>query len=1174
LNRLAGNSPVNSCVNISLLGPPIIQYQDGMLDIPRRQVRALLYFLAVQREPVNRTKLCLLLWPDQSESESRRNLTRTLTHLKRALPYPEALVAAGDLIYLDERFIYCDVHEFNKLCNTRDSKTQPEKVLDLYRDSFLSGFFLPDSPEFENWVSQQQTAFEIQFLNNLSWLVDENSAKQNYAEAVLCARRYLDIDELSEEIHRKLIALYALSGDRARSIHQYEECISVLESELGAKPLPETQAVYQAVITGKSPGLIQDRVEVVFPSSIQTLRLDIPLVGRGPIIQHLDEIRVKVQTGQRKFVLISGEAGIGKSRLLYDFANRSKIKGQVLFGSGQLGEGTVPYQPVVEALRSAPITSQLSLPSYWLAEIIRLLPELSNIYPDIPTPYKLKGEEARIRLFDALSHYLLALQLIVGALWLCFDDLHWFDRTSLNWLAYFCRMIIDKNSQIMIVATCRSEDLEQVHGLREQLSRLGLLDEIKLDGLDTTGIQELFYHMFSTSFVSDSLVSRIKTVTGGNPFFILETLKALDEEGKLSTHLDQLGDFPLPESVKEAINWRFDLLNPRSRQVLEAGAVLGSRFRFDVLRVTAGRSELETSLSLDILETRRLIISDLDQYRFSHDLIRRVAVSSISAVRLRILHIRAGRALEKLEPNATALIAQHFDAGGEWEKAVHYYERSVATAEALFAWQEMESHLFRMLELLKKIEGTGQHKSLLNTQYQSLARLIQIHYIQGLLEQRDRDLIQLQELTKSCQDPLIELQAKLTQVQQLNNDTRYQDAITLAEQNLNLPSFGKASGLRCRLLAQMGLAYHFLGYPDRALSVLQDAQSYEQFKTDLDLQASIMIALGQVYRALGDYPRALHCVQRAYACHQQLGDPYLAARYGEIGMLYSNLCMFEEARQFLEESLSLAKKAGVRTHEGHILLAWGSMYLYRGDVLQAICIYQQTLDILVNLRNNNLTASALASLGFAYYHLGDLVQGRKYLDRSLTMSRQIGHRMRISQVLLQMGLFEIAEGNLLDARELLREGLTIAREVNCRELVAACLNASSRLGRFNGYIEQAKNIAIEALSISQELNIPAIEIWSRIEAGLSLVRLNMMNEALEHTQIAVDLIPHAHQYWISHVQALLAHVFVLKLCGNRESAEKFSNRAQEIISRTASQIPDLSQRRLYLDVCMKFAECH
>src|SRR5215218_809503 len=237
-------------LQIALLGTPVVRYGGADLAIPRRQSRALLYRLAAGPGPLAREELIFLFWPDLPDQEARRAFTRLLTHLRSALPAPGLVLAAEDRLWLDPAQVWSDAAAFDQLLATAEPPARLaalQRASELYRGPFLAGFAAPDSPEFEAWAVQERQVRERRYLETLAALVEGHTAGGDYNAAIAAARRALATDELAEEIHRRLIALYAASGDRGAALRQFEHCAAALDRELGVPPLPETRAIYEAV---------------------------------------------------------------------------------------------------------------------------------------------------------------------------------------------------------------------------------------------------------------------------------------------------------------------------------------------------------------------------------------------------------------------------------------------------------------------------------------------------------------------------------------------------------------------------------------------------------------------------------------------------------------------------------------------------------------------------------------------------------------------------------------------------------------------------------------------------------------------------------------------------------------------------------------------------------------
>jgi DNA-binding SARP family transcriptional activator len=239
---------------VYLLGPAFVEWRGQRLEVSRRQARGLLYRLAAQDEPAPREELCFTFWPDVPETESKRRLSHLITQLRQSLPLPAVVRGRAELVDLDPDLIWSDSVTFARKCAALDAEPRSlQPVLELYRGPFLSGFTLPACPEFGNWVAGQRMHFQRLYLDALTAIISTEAGRANYNKAILYARRYLRVNELAEDVHRQLMMLHMLSGDRPAALQQYQRCVAALDRGLGIDPLPETRAVYAAIMNNQIP---------------------------------------------------------------------------------------------------------------------------------------------------------------------------------------------------------------------------------------------------------------------------------------------------------------------------------------------------------------------------------------------------------------------------------------------------------------------------------------------------------------------------------------------------------------------------------------------------------------------------------------------------------------------------------------------------------------------------------------------------------------------------------------------------------------------------------------------------------------------------------------------------------------------------------------------------------
>ena len=235
-------------LRLSFLGAPHIERDGVQVDLNRRKALALLAYLALSPDACSRDFLAELLWPERDEPTARTNLRTALMVMRQANGH-EWLELDGDLVRMQRGSdLWLDVEHFRSLAAVAACHTHREgewcahctasltEAVELYRGDFLAGFTLRDAPEFDSWQTYQTESLRLELAGALERLVWLEAAGGDYKAAIRHGRRWLELDPLCEEPHRALMRLYAEAGNRASALRQYEECVRVLDAELGVKP--------------------------------------------------------------------------------------------------------------------------------------------------------------------------------------------------------------------------------------------------------------------------------------------------------------------------------------------------------------------------------------------------------------------------------------------------------------------------------------------------------------------------------------------------------------------------------------------------------------------------------------------------------------------------------------------------------------------------------------------------------------------------------------------------------------------------------------------------------------------------------------------------------------------------------------------------------------------------
>src|SRR5579859_528967 len=375
-------------LSLFLFGSPRIEYAGTSISFDTRKAIALLAYLALTHQQYSRDSIASLLWPDNDQSHARAALRRTLSTLKKAFTGSE-LDIDRETIGLDFRSdLQVDVYDFHSHLAKCRTHGHPANVVcsaclepltaaaALYQDDFLAGFSLRDSPNFDDWQFYQSEGLRRDLAGALERLISAQSAQGDLDAAIHSARRWLALDCLHEPAHRQLMQLYAWAGQRAAALHQYRECVQVLEQELGVAPLEVTTQLYQAIKENQLP----PRPAQWPPSSLlangqapsgnvptRARRPDVILsaspapaaptpTGGYPLIGRADELAAlrsaySASRASGQMVSIEGEAGIGKTRLAEEFLGNLRGNGATVIAARCYeGERRLAYGPIIATL--------------------------------------------------------------------------------------------------------------------------------------------------------------------------------------------------------------------------------------------------------------------------------------------------------------------------------------------------------------------------------------------------------------------------------------------------------------------------------------------------------------------------------------------------------------------------------------------------------------------------------------------------------------------------------------------------------------------------------------------------------------------------------------------------------------------------------------------------------
>jgi DNA-binding SARP family transcriptional activator len=701
--------------------------------LPGRQGRLLFTYLTLHRERlVRRDELVEALWSEEGPPPGGDALLRPpLSRLRRALG-PDRLEGRGELAlcFPDDTWVDREaVGEGLRLSraaraegNAQASWEQAREALEIAERGLLPGLEVRWLEPFRSELEEQR----VELLEAVA-LAGAQLGDGELHEAEAAARRTIEVSPFRESARVALLEVLRQRGNTAEALVAFEEFRTFLREELGSTPGAELRTIHEQLLSAEpveprpSPGPVPAPAKEERLSDRLMQALASPWVGRSTALTRLREEAEAAAAGQSGLLLIVGEGGIGKTRLVAELA-AGLTEFEVLYGRCD-EEEIFPYGPWVEMLRSRlerlDDSELAALTGSEAADLARLLPEIRERLPEVAgAPGPSNPETERRQLFVAVQHLLSRLA-EDGPLLIVVDDLHWADRSSLLLGRHLARQ--QQLGPVLIVGTYRDTDLERGHPLPDLIAdveRYRPVPRLRLGGMDEREVAALI-DSWHGSEVEENAVRAIRAETSGNPFFVKQLVRHLEETGG-GAGLTTGDGLAVPEGVRDVIAQRVARLPERGDHVLQVAALIGRDFEYELLERVV---DLPEEQLLDVLDAavRGALLAEVPnapgRYSFAHALLRSTIEAELSATRKARLHRRIGEAIEqlhrgRLDPLLDEL-ARHFAEAmpQEVDRAVDYAARAAAQATDRLAHDEAARLLGRAVAL-RRSEDPVDHAEL------------------------------------------------------------------------------------------------------------------------------------------------------------------------------------------------------------------------------------------------------------------------------------------------------------------------------------------------------------------------------------------------------------------------------------------------------------------------------
>jgi len=829
------------------------------------------------------------------------------------------------------------------------------------------------------------------------------------------------------------------------------------------------------------------------------------LVDRHEELAALRESWHRVRQGTGQLVLLSGEPGIGKTRLVQELATQVQVQGgRVLTGV------SYPEQPATYGAFAYLVRAYLEqyleypfpvLPVPVLADLLSLAPGMVHRFSEIPQNPRLEPQDERLRLFGHLVEWcrLLAAQ---APLMLVLEDIHWAEEGTLALLLHLSRVTQDQ--PMLLVATYRETDLGDNPPLQDTLralvrERLG--KRVKLSRLDEKSTEDLLNALFAEAVAPEFLVG-IYRETEGVPFFVEEVCKALVESEQVvytgghwqwSPELGSanLEDLAIPQSVQIALQRRSAHLASEAQELLTVAAVLGRVFDFELLAAVSGAGEEAIIATLEAAEDAQLVQEQSGMhggtFEFTHALIPGTLVEGLSGLRRRRWHQKTAGVLADLRPQETALIAQHHWQA-ENQAGVPYLKQAGDQAAERYANADAVTWYSRALELVPEED--------LTTRFDLLFARGRSNALLGRRKAERKDLEQLEALASAVGDPRMRARAAL---RRLNFTFDPSEALEIIKQAVSWAKEAGDQEMEVSGYQAWGGALSLLGQYNQAEVVLKQALKISQAAGNRRGESRALIGLGSIQNSQGDFSRTAEYYGHAIAIAREIGD-----RLGEatalayLGRSPYYLGRYSEAVSYYQQCLAITREIGHRTLEGNVLDILGQVAIIQGDYAKAQTYVEPGLAISIEAGFPLGEAMGLFDRGLVLTGLGQWVDAQAALESALQRFEALKQtpdvfqtRARLAQLFLVQGRVEEALAQVDIVLEYLEAGGNPGLWLNPvrNYLICAKVLQASQGPRFRNVMETAhaylqertEKIADEADRRSFLENVPwhreFLELW-------------------------------------------------------------------------------------------------
>lgn len=1014
-------------LHIRLMGTPETYVGRAAFPLKQLKARALLFYLAATGQSHSRSHLATLLWGESGQSDAYHSLRSSLYQLRKALQVTGGegvLVSDGERLSLDTAYYECDVITFHSYL-ARNDEVSLSQAFELYRGSFLQGFTLTDAPGFDDWAQIENTRLNQDCFQVLDRLGTMAESREAWTSAIGYIQKLVQIDPFAEAAQQRLMHLYLHQGEVGLALRQYRQFENQLQRELGISPSPETKALHEKILR-------QQRGQHQTPSNhrANSTRLAarqsniLPFVGRNDLIYELSGISQRVKDGNGRTILIQGEGGIGKSRLLDEFASLL-IQGSplwiVLRGACSPFDELLSHGPFIEALQN----------------------EFGDASEDLLAESGASAPDARGRFFWRVLQTIRSLAQSTP-LMLVIEDLQWANSATLN-LFGFLSMRLTYLPVLLVGTVQHAEAIPALQRLITLGRRRHQLHLLSLSPLTQKSVQNLLHSSGVNPSSMETLEKWLYEKSSGNPFLLSEILAQLRTEGILQPEGDgwQLDHarwlrwktkFTLPETTHDLVGWRLAELPPDARLLLDVLAVAGQPLLESILWDMPGIKMDSFGTLVDDLAGRGLILELVDppMLALPHHLLRETLLHRLSNLRRRTIHQELAKTMEMQNYGDTdpwlRQIAFHAVAGEDVQRARRYGMSLLPGLPHEYTGAETVDFVHHLHDLLASTASSEEMVHItraLGILHQSLGQLEAAAHWHG------QNLLWAQKAGDIAAEAEAYLEMSELGLMRIDHHT----AAQAAQEGLAVITAMNVEDEVLRVQPLISRGYRLLGaslaMEGRDLATaeehLQKAVAVQRQMENQDDLCAVLFELGNVAAQRGELHRALDFYeQAAHVAEAGRNQYYLALAHNNFAYHSLLLGKVEAAQKSVAQGIKVAEAFDLLAALLHLYSTRGEIYLSLQQWPEAEESFHNGLALAEELNSLERQAGYRGGLALVARGRKDFDSAKRLLAEALTLIADQGywHLWTRLQLWLAETLFDQAQYE--EAEKLLREAMEVA----------------------------------------------------------------------------------------------------------------------------------------------------